>query len=66
VQRDAGVLNGAGDFGADWPEYRWEASAVGADHGLSELTVSVTWSERGQPRSAEISTLVYPSTGGLP
>lgn len=60
VLRDAELLDGAGDFGAAWPEYRWESRSAQRDFGCYEVTVSVTWSERGRARSVELSTLVYP------
>jgi prepilin-type N-terminal cleavage/methylation domain-containing protein len=61
-----GVL--AGDFGADWPDYHWEAklqplqdnsysSSTGAT--VQEIDLQVLWQGRGRPDSLTVSTLVY-------
>jgi prepilin-type N-terminal cleavage/methylation domain-containing protein len=55
-----GLTAGTGDFGADWPEYQWESEWVAREYGVYELTVGVSWVERGLARSTSISTLVYP------
>lgn len=53
-----------GDFAGDWKDYRWELTkrdwAAGA--GLSELTVTVSFSVQGQARSVAITTLASPDT----
>jgi prepilin-type N-terminal cleavage/methylation domain-containing protein len=55
----------AGDFGAEYPNYRWEASAVLVETDLTELQVRVFWQSRGQERSVVLSTLVFTNaTGG--
>jgi type II secretory pathway pseudopilin PulG len=54
---------GRGDFGQDYPGYRWEMKeepwTAAAD--LTQYTVQVFFSVKGQERSVEISTLI-----GLP
>jgi prepilin-type N-terminal cleavage/methylation domain-containing protein len=50
----------AGDF-PDSPDYRWTSQSVYRDYGLTELTVQVTWNERGQDRTFNVSTYVYSS-----
>lgn len=54
----------SGDFGADWPDYHWQASVgnwaqdnTGA--GLQQLDVEVTWTSRNRPESLTLSTLTY-------
>lgn len=50
----------AGDFGADWPNYRWRAAVSNweePDMRLVELQVQ--WSARGQDREVKLDTLVY-------
>lgn len=57
--RDTTALSGAGSFD-DYPDYRWEAQTAPADFGLTEVWVRVSWQQRGQERSVQLSTLVYP------
>ncbi len=53
----------AGDFGGDWPEFRWKAETWDWDGGvMRELSVTVLWQQRRKERSVSLSTLVY--TGG--
>jgi type II secretory pathway pseudopilin PulG len=55
----------SGDFGEDWPEYRWEA-AVGDWDGITllQLEVSVIWTVSGEERKTTMTTLVYSPTLG--
>lgn len=62
VVRDAGEFNGSGDFGAAWPDYRWQVRGTAADHGLYRVSVTVAWSQRGVGRSVRLDTLIYPLT----
>jgi len=55
----------AGDFGAEHPNFRWDASiaaAAGASSSLSEVHVRVTWRGRGTERSVDLSTFTYAGT----
>jgi len=54
----------AGDFGTQYPEYRWTAEATDWQGGvlLRELELTVWWRGGGKDRSLVLSTLVY--TGG--
>ena len=54
----------AGDFGQEYPLYRWEASAVLVETDLTELQVKVLWQSRGQDRSIILSTLVFTNASG--
>jgi prepilin-type N-terminal cleavage/methylation domain-containing protein len=64
-----------GDFGLDWPDYRWRADnqtwsptqAVdnGAGNVITELDVHVTWIGRTGEQTLTLGTLVYAS-GGTP
>jgi len=61
-QWDGGTL--AGDFGADWPGYKWQATVTDwagdvNQVGLQQLDVQVTWTDRGQQSSVTVSGLVY-------
>lgn len=49
-----------GDFGADWPGYRWQAAVNNWDEAdMRLLEVQVNWSSRGTDREVKLSTLVY-------
>lgn len=53
----------SGDFGEDWPDYKWTAETVSRDTELMELTIRVTWESRGDERSVSVTTMAF--TGGL-
>jgi prepilin-type N-terminal cleavage/methylation domain-containing protein len=53
-----------GDFGQDWPMYRWQAQAASRDFGVTEIVLTVTWQQRGQDRSLNVSTMVSDSASG--
>ena len=52
-----------GDFGNDFPQYRWTMENIQRDIGVTELLLSVIWQERGEDRSVKLSTFVYVPTG---
>jgi len=53
----------SGDFGSDWPEYKWTAKLNSwEDSRLIQLDVSVIWTRRGENRDVTLSTLVYKGT----
>jgi hypothetical protein len=54
---------GQGDFGNDFPQYRWTMENIQRDIGVTELNLSVIWQERGEDRSIKLSTYVYVLTG---
>lgn len=49
----------SGDFGEDWPGYRWIAQANERDASLMEMSVQVLWTSRNSERSVSVSTLVF-------
>jgi prepilin-type N-terminal cleavage/methylation domain-containing protein len=49
-----------GDFGTDHPGYRWEIGTTTRDYNLTEVSLRVLWTERGQEKSLAVSTLVQP------
>jgi hypothetical protein len=56
--------NMSGDFGPDWPDYRWTATVANWVNdtqavGLQELDVTVTWPVSGPQQSVTVSSLVY-------
>ena len=63
VGRDWETTNKSGDFGKDWPDYRWTAAvAEWTDPTMRRLDLTVFWQSRNQQRSVTLSTLVYPET----
>jgi type II secretory pathway pseudopilin PulG len=63
VMRDTLQLNSYGDFGDNWPQYRWQTNSVHWGDALYEVTVTVQWEDRGRERDLSLATLVY--TSGL-
>ncbi len=54
----------SGDFGEDWPGYRWTAVVSSwPDSTVSQLDLTVTWQSQGQERSVTLTTLVYAEDG---
>jgi len=54
----------AGDFGQDWPEYRWQATVEAwpldtTSASIQEIDLRVTWMARGREDSLTVSTLAY-------
>jgi prepilin-type N-terminal cleavage/methylation domain-containing protein len=51
----------AGEFGSDWPGYRWTAEVSNwSDSMMSQLDLTVLWESQGRQRSVTLSTLVNP------
>ena len=48
----------SGDFGSDHPGFRWTSVVMTREEGLLEVTVIVTWSDRGMERALPMTTLV--------
>jgi prepilin-type N-terminal cleavage/methylation domain-containing protein len=54
----------SGDFGEDWPGYRWDVVVSSwTDSTVSELELTVTWQSQGRERSVVFTTLVYEEDG---
>lgn len=50
----------AGDFGTDWPGYRWTVEVSNwTDAVVSQIDLTVYWQSRGRDRSVTLSTLAY-------
>jgi prepilin-type N-terminal cleavage/methylation domain-containing protein len=55
----------SGDFGEEYPGFAWTATVNDYDGvSLEQLDVKVSWTQRSQTRSVELSTLVYIGSGG--
>lgn len=51
----------SGEFGSDWPGYRWTADVSNwTDSTLRQLDLTVLWQSQGRQHSITLSTLVYP------
>jgi prepilin-type N-terminal cleavage/methylation domain-containing protein len=59
-------FGGSGDFGTDFPEYKWESTSGTASLNttaqVEEVDVTVKWTAQGTERSVKLSTLVFPQT----
>ena len=53
----------AGDFGAERPGFRWDASMDTVDTALLEIRVRVTWHGRGTDRSVDLASFAYTGAG---
>jgi type II secretion system protein I len=52
-----------GDFGSDYPQYRWTAQLSNFEGStLEQLDVTVLWRQRGQEHSVALSTIVTNTT----
>ena len=61
VSQDWKTSQKNGDFGTDWPGYRWTAVVSNwTDSTVSQLDLTVTWQSQGFERSLTLSTLVNP------
>ena len=55
-------LEPSGDFGSDYPAYRWQAELEDVDGStLKQLTVRVLWTVGTRTRNVELTTLIYDS-----
>lgn len=57
----------SGDFGSDWPDYRWQATVQSwpqdtSGAGLQQVDLRVFWTSRDRPDSLTLSTLTYAQT----
>lgn len=57
--RDATEFTGSGSFAPEFPEYRWELQSAPGDFGMTEVSITVTWQQRGRDRSLTLNTYVY-------
>ena len=49
---------GRGDFGADWPLYRWELTSSAWDQDtMTQLTMKVYFKVQGREQSVQLTTL---------
>lgn len=49
-----------GDFGAEWPDYRWTVEVTDWEGpALREVRISVAWRTRGADRSVTLATLAH-------
>jgi len=56
--------NLSGDFGSDWPAYRWEATVQpwaldNTNESLQQIDLRVIWTARGRENAVSFTTLAY-------
>ena len=59
IMQDTSVIGSGGDFGEAWPNYTW--TSVASDDtqlGVTQVTLTVSWMERGGQRTYELSTML--------
>jgi prepilin-type N-terminal cleavage/methylation domain-containing protein len=59
---DTGMLGTSGDFGVDFPGFRWMSESVTRDYDVTEVALVIYWTERGQEQSLLVSTMTYAGT----
>lgn len=56
--------NASGDFGSDWPNYRWSVQINDwIQSSLNQLDLRVFWFAQGREQSVTLTTLVYAESG---
>lgn len=50
-----------GDFGLEWPQYRWTSQNFTRDFSMNEIVLRVIWTERGEERTLDLATLAFDS-----
>jgi Tfp pilus assembly protein FimT len=56
--------NSSGDFGKEWPDYRWSMEINSwIQASLSQLDLQVFWFAQGREQSITLTTLVYTESG---
>lgn len=59
VNLDTSQLGSSGDFGEAYPGYSWTSRMVDdVNLGVSNVTLTVTWLERGTSRTLDLSSMV--------
>ena len=52
--------SGTGDFGTDWPGYRWSTEVFNwTDSIVSQVDLTVYWQAQGEEQSVTLTTLAY-------
>lgn len=59
IQQDYSQLGGSGDFGEAYQSYTWQmVTSDDANLGVTNVTMTVSWIERGGRASLDLSTMV--------
>ena len=58
--------NVQGDFGRDWPTFRWQAAISSYDATLRQVSVTVSWTRSGREYAQTLTTLAYLTGGTTP
>lgn len=62
AERDASLFNSQGDFGDQFPDYRWASTGLIRDGSSYDVSVTVFWKTSSQEQSLMLATVVYPSS----
>lgn len=49
----------SGDFGTQYPLFRWTATTTARDFGVTEVVMEVRWNERGVEKWCTVSTVAF-------
>ncbi|HZZ42467.1 MAG TPA: type II secretion system protein [Tepidisphaeraceae bacterium] len=55
--------NDSGDFGADFPDYKWQSTVTTMDLSMEQIDVRVMWTARNQQQDLTVSTWVFLNSG---
>jgi hypothetical protein len=61
AEGDYAISGGSGTFAPDFPQYRWTVESALRDFNVTEVSMTVTWTEQGRDRSVNVATLIYAS-----
>jgi prepilin-type N-terminal cleavage/methylation domain-containing protein len=63
IQLDSSQLGSSGDFGEAYPTYTWSSRIVDDPTvGVTHVTLTVNWLERGTQQALDLSTMVQTPT----
>jgi len=66
----ANLIDESGEFGPEWPGYMYAVTSQTQDYndalGLIEVTVTVTWPERGDQRALKVTSLMVDANATTP
>lgn len=64
------LIDESGEFGPEWPGYMYAVTSQTQDYndalGLIEVTVTVTWPERGDQRALKVTSLMVDANATTP
>lgn len=61
TERDSTLFNSQGDYGNQFPDYRWASTGLIRDGSSYDVSVTVFWKTSAEEQSLTLSTIVYPN-----